>query len=476
MITQSFYHIQADKVAKNQLAIEWTFVALTNGPITIQLPTWRPGRYQSQHFAKNILAVYQFKEGEKYPLSKLGGSTWTLQALAGERIHLHWNYVAIQEDAGGSVVQEEFLYINFINCCLFVSGTEDLDLEVQLSFSKNWKFLTALQLKEGQSFVASSFRELVDSPFMAAPALHVVEWEEQGVVFKAGGFDPLFSIDHKVIKSYQAFTAYQIQYMGGFPVEAYTFMHWICPKPYYHGVEHTKSTMIVLGPPERDLYEDLIGVASHELFHVWNVCTIRPAELLPYQYDREVIFRTGGVVEGITTYLGDWFLYASEVWNTGEYVAGLLGNLKLHFERDAMSVQSLVDSSVDLWLDGYGQAIAGKRVSIYYKGAVMALGLDLLIRQKFGHRKSIREVMLLMNERFGGLKRGYTLEDFYEVCSIIFEDDLSSWFAIWMESNVDVRQELKRLLAFVGLDLQWEEEKFALEMIDEALFLSYRKS
>ena len=159
-----------------------------------------------------------------------------------------------------------------------------------------------------------------------------------------------------------------------------------------------------------------------------------------------------------------------------EYVAGLLGNLKLHFERDATSVQSLVDSSVDLWLDGYGQAIPNKRVSIYYKGAVMALGLDLLIRQKFTHSKSIREVMLLMNEQFGGIKKGYTLEDFYHVCSIVFEDDLSSWFAIWMESNSDVRFELKRLLAFVGLDLHWEEDKFALEIVDELLFLAYRKA
>lgn len=476
MITQSFYHIQSDAVAKNQLAIEWTFVAQTNGLITIQLPTWRPGRYQSQHFAKNIPAVYQLREGEKYGLSKISGSTWTLQALAGERIHLVWNYVATQEDAGGSVVQEEFLYINFINCCLYVPGAEELDLEVQLSFPSTWKFLTALKEKERQSFISSSFRELVDSPFMAAPELNIVEWEEQGVVFKAGGFDPLLSIDHKVVKAYQAFTAYQLHYMGGFPVEAYTFMHWICPKAYYHGVEHTKSTMIVLGPPERDLYEDLIGVASHELFHVWNVCTIRPAELLPYQYDQEVIFQTGGVVEGITTYLGDWFLYASEVWNTNEYVAGLLGNLKLHFERDTRSVQSLVDSSVDLWLDGYGQAIPNKRVSIYYKGAVMALGLDLMIRQKFSHSKSIREVMILMNEQFGSLKKGYTLEDFYHVCSLVFEDDLSSWFAIWMESNSDVRLELKRLFAFVGLDLHWEEDKFGLEIVDELLFLAYRKA
>lgn len=153
---------------------------------------------------------------------------------------------------------------------------------------------------------------------------------------------------------------FQIEYMEGFPGKKYHFLHWICPKPFYHGVEHAASTMMVMGPEDRDSYDDLIGLASHELFHVWNVATIRPKELLPYDYTRAVIFDTGWVIEGITTYLGDWFLWASGVVTADEYVGMLLGNLKLHFERDGASQQSLVESSIDLWLDGYGQALPGK--------------------------------------------------------------------------------------------------------------------
>ena len=308
---------------------------------------------------------------------------------------------------------------------------------------------------------------------MAAPVLQIVEWKEGTTTFKAGGLDPLFALDQKVIKAYKAFTAFQLKYMEGFPVDSYCYMHWICPKPYYHGVEHTQSTMIVLGPPERDLYEDLIGVASHELFHVWNICTIRPKELLPYRYEQEVVFPSGGVVEGITTYLGDWFLYASGVWTDEEYLAGLEGNLKLHLERDGANVQSLVESSKDLWLDGYGTSLPGKRVSIYYKGAMMALGLDLLIRKKFAHRKSIRQVMLRLNEEFGNLKKGYTLADFYRICSEVYEEDMSAWFGRWMESNEDVTEELQGLLKFIGVDFQAVEDKIKLTFQDKSAFKDY---
>jgi predicted metalloprotease with PDZ domain len=242
--------------------------------------------------------------------------------------------------------------------------------------------------------------------------------------------------------------------MGEFPVRDYRFMLWICPKPFYHGVEHTKSTMMVLGPEDRDSYEDLIGLGSHELYHVWNVATIRPKALLPYDYTRVVIFDTGWIIEGITTYLGDWFLWASGVVNAEEYVNLLAGNLKLHFERDGASKQSLIESSVDLWLDGYGSALPGKRVSIYFKGALVALGLDLLIRRKFQHAKSLRDVMLLMQNRYGQLKSGYTRQDFYALVEEVYGESLSEFWSRWVESSHPLESDIAMLLESVGLQFE----------------------
>ena len=286
---------------------------------------------------------------------------------------------------------------------------------------------------------------------MAAPVISSVKWKVRGITFYAQGIVPAGFFTPKLLAAYQKLTEFQVHWMGDFPVKTYRFLHWICPKPFYHGVEHTTSTVMVMGPEDRDAYEDLIGLASHELFHVWNIGTVRPKELLPYAYHKEVYFNTGGIVEGITTYLGDWFLYASGVWNREEYVAALLGNLKLHFDRDGKSKQSLAESSIDLWLDGYGKALPGKRVSIYYKGAVFALGLDLLIRRKFADQKSIQEVMLLMNQRFGRLKKGYTLADFYAICEEVYEAPLTEFFHKWYEGNDCLLEELNELMDHLGL-------------------------
>jgi len=52
------------------------------------------------------------------------------------------------------------------------------------------------------------------------------------------------------------------------------------------------------------IYKELIGVASHELFHCWNVKSIRPIEMMPYDYTKENYSASGYVYEGVTTYYG----------------------------------------------------------------------------------------------------------------------------------------------------------------------------
>ncbi len=451
------------------LDIELTCMPTGVGPMSFHLPIWRPGRYQVQHFAKNIATV----TSEHGPVLKSGLSTWTLEVSDLRPITLKYRYHAEQPDAGGSWVDGSMVYINFVNCLLFPHRGENRAclVEVELppaGFSSEGErpfagdsaakitpaggYETSCALRTyGNKFRAKTYRELVDSPFLAAPTIHSHTWKSNGVTFYLQGIGPKTHFSDRLLKAYQKFVAYQLAYMGEFPVRDYRFMLWICPKPFYHGVEHTKSTMMVLGPEDRDSYEDLIGLGSHELYHVWNVATIRPKALLPYDYTKAVVFDTGWIIEGITTYLGDWFLWASGVVNAEEYVNLLAGNLKLHFERDGSSKQTLIESSIDLWLDGYGASLPGKRVSIYFKGALVALGLDLMIRRKFHHAKSLRDVMLLMQKRYGRLREGYTRQDYYAVVEEVYEGSLADFWSIWVESAEPLQAAIAELLEDVGL-------------------------
>ena len=466
------------------LSISLEFTPQRVGPQEIHLPIWRPGRYQAQYFAKNIAGI----TSSRGLIRKSGLSTWTLTIDSLDPVVLSYRYFADQPDAGGCVSQSDLLYINFIACLIFPDRGENRPCEVNISSAISTPPISTLPISippaistlpgyrgtacslttYGSGFRAKSYRELVDSPFIAAPEIFSHSWKSHGVQFFVEGVGPQQHFSKRLLQAYERFVDFQIDYMGGFPGKKYHFLHWICPKPFYHGVEHAASTMMVMGPEDRDSYDDLIGLASHELFHVWNVATIRPKELLPYDYTRQVLFDTGWVVEGITTYLGDWFLWASGVVTADEYVGMLLGNLKLHFERDGAAQQSLVESSIDLWLDGYGQALPGKRVSIYFKGALVALALDLMIRQKFNHQRSLRDVLVAMKAEF---KNGYTRTDFYALVEKVYEASLIDFWRIWVEGNEPLGKRIGELLVFVGLS--FSESPMQLEIQNSALLTSF---
>lgn len=466
------------------LSISLEFTPQRVGPQEIHLPIWRPGRYQAQYFAKNIAGI----TSSRGLIRKSGLSTWTLTIDSLDPVVLSYRYFADQPDAGGCVSQSDLLYINFIACLIFPDRGENRPCEVNISSAISTPPISTLPISippaistlpgyrgtacslttYGSGFRAKSYRELVDSPFIAAPEIFSHSWKSHGVQFFVEGVGPQQHFSKRLLQAYERFVDFQIDYMGGFPGKKYHFLHWICPKPFYHGVEHAASTMMVMGPEDRDSYDDLIGLASHELFHVWNVATIRPKELLPYDYTRQVLFDTGWVVEGITTYLGDWFLWASGVVTADEYVGMLLGNLKLHFERDGAAQQSLVESSIDLWLDGYGQALPGKRVSIYFKGALVALALDLMIRQKFNHQRSLRDVLVAMKAEF---KNGYTRTDFYALVEKVYEASLIDFWRIWVEGNEPLSKRIGELMVFVGLS--FKESPMQLEIQNAALLASF---
>jgi predicted metalloprotease with PDZ domain len=241
--------------------------------------------------------------------------------------------------------------------------------------------------------------------------------------------------------------------MGEFPEKDYHFLNLILPTAFYHGVEHRNSTMIVLGPEGEGLYTDLLGVSSHELFHAWNIIRIRPKELLPYDFTKENYFTTCFVAEGCTTYYGDLFLRRVRVFDDQAYVKELQVYMKRHFENSSKATQSLTESSWDLWLDGYEKGIPQRKVSVYHKGAIVALILDLYLRKKFSHARSLDDVMRELWHRFGKPFVGYTYDDYKNVVEEVAEEPLD-WY--WNECILDatpLEARMNEAMAFVGLQM-----------------------
>ncbi len=426
--------------------------------LTLQLPSWRPGRYELANFAKNV-QKWKVSDGHGNPLSnhKVSKDRWTVECQNTDEVVVQYNYYANELNGGSTYLDADQLYVNPVNCLIYEVGKEDEPCRLHLDLPEDREVATGLK-KEGDHWVASSYHQLADCPFIASASLQHGEYVVDGILFHLwfqGEFKPDWE---RIIHEFSAFTKAQLRAMGDFPVNEYHFLFQITTGTSYHGVEHCNSTVIQLGPSYDILkpakWFDFLGVSSHELFHTWNVKAIRPIEMQPYDYSKENYTKLGYVAEGVTTYYGDLFLYRSNGFTDFEYFKELNQLFQRHFHNYGRFNLSVADSSYDTWLDGYVKGIPDRKSSIYTEGTMVALLLDLSIRRETDSKKSLDDVMRLMYERFGKTGIGYSESDYLQAVNEVSGIDFQEFFTTYYYGTPDLLPKLEEMLAFVGLEIK----------------------
>ena len=384
--------------------------------ITLQFPMWRPGRYELGNFSKNIHSFEVLNEsGKKIAFEKRTKSTWEADSSQTSEVIVRYRYFANELNAGSSFLDDLQLYVNPVNLLIYSKESINNPCTLTLDIPENFKLACGANHKN-KVIQCKDYHELVDTPFIASPTLKKHTYVVKGINFNLW-FQGDYDFDEeKVLNDFRKFTSYQLNVFEYFEPKEYHFLFQILPIKAYHGVEHTTSTVIALGPGNElmnKLYDDFLGVSSHELYHVWNVKAIRPLEMQPYNYAEENYTHLGYVAEGVTTYMGDLILSASGVKDFAWYKLELEKLLQRHFDNFGRFNYSVAESSLDTWLDGYVQGVPHRKVSIYNEGALLALSMDALIREGSGNKASLHDVMNAMNEKFGRTGLGYTANDFF---------------------------------------------------------------
>jgi len=446
-----------------QMQLTLAVPAEATQPLELQLPAWRPGRYELQNFAQKIqrVMVEDADSGEALAYRKLTKDRWEVAEAAGRTVRVRYNFYAHQMDAGGSWLDETQLYLNPVQCCLYVEGRQQEPCQLHLALPEGWQIACGLPQSGPNTLQAESFDQLVDSPLIASPGLAQRTYEVQGLPFTVwmqGECAPDWA---HIITDFTAFTAEQLALFGSFPVADYHFLNQLLPYPHYHGVEHQNSTVITLGPAEllmtEGLYKEFLGVSCHELFHTWNIKSIRPIEMQPYDFSRENYFRTCYIAEGVTTYYGEYLLARAGVRTARQYFEELNTVLRKHFDDYGRDNLSLADASVDLWLDGYKAGVPDRKVSVYHKGALVALLLDLTLRRLSNHQRSLDDVMRRLYQDFGQTGIGYTEDDYMRVVTEVAGRDMRTYFDKFVYGLAPLEDPLNKALSFVGCQLMQEE-------------------
>lgn len=426
---------------------------------TIQLPSWRPGRYELGNFAKNV-RNFKVYDHNNVILSakKVSKDRWVVPTENCSAITVKYAYYASDLNAGSTFLSEEQLYVNPVNCCVYSDDQFEDEVELTLNIPDFWEVATSMEKRDRKFYVANS-DELMDSPFIASGQLQHRSYASGETTFHVWFNGEVKPDWDRLLNDFQRFTDAQMEKFIEFPVKEYHFLNQILPYRTYHGVEHQKSTVIALGPSYDifdGMYKELLGVSSHELYHTWNVKAIRPIEMYPYDFTKENYSRLGYICEGITTYQGDLFLYKGGVFNEEQYFYEFNRQLQKHFDNHARFNYSVADSSFDTWLDGYEAGAPGRKVSIYTEGCLLAFVTDIRIRRATNNKSGLDDVMKRLYFDYAMQGKGVSEADYKATIEAVSGENFDAFFDDYINGTRPYESILTESLEYIGFELHHE--------------------
>ena len=228
----------------------------------------------------------------------------------------------------------------------------------------------------------------------------------------------------------------------------------------YGGLEHRSSTSLMCSrddlplktePKEpNDKYRNFLGLCSHEYFHTWNIKRIKPDVFMPYNLSSESYTRQLWAFEGITSYYDELALVRSGVISINSYLELIGQTITRVLRGKGRFQQSIAESSFEAWTKFYKQdeSATNTIVSYYAKGALLALCLDLQIRQKTNN-KSLDDVMRHLWLNYGKKSIGLPEGEIEKIVNIVTGVNFDGFFKKYLYGVEELP--LQTLLSEVGI-------------------------
>lgn len=393
------YRVSLDRPEEHVFQVTMTIPNVTEG-VELQMPAWN-ALYQVRDFASRVMDVRAHDAtGKRLPVEKRDLHTWHVAGSGTVSV----SYGTYWDDGGPFAAQLDanHAFINLAMILFYVPSRRGEESRVEFTgVPAGWESAVALATGPApHSFRAASYDALVDAP-VEIGRFEQFAFREQGAKIRVVVHGDRWNRT-RLEDKLRRIVAYQVQLMGGAPFEEFLFI--------YHfgsgggGMEHANSTAIHAGSDS-----NVEGITAHEFFHLWNVKRIRPQTLEPVDYVRANITRALWFAEGVTSTYASYTLVRSRLRTAQEFYDELAGEIAQLEQRPASRWKSAEEASLDAWFEGSRLYRQPKfSISYYNKGQILGVLLDILIRDATDNRKSLDDVLRLLNEE---ARQGHFYDD-----------------------------------------------------------------
>ncbi|HYV43520.1 MAG TPA: hypothetical protein VFA20_01620 [Myxococcaceae bacterium] len=390
-------------------------------PLSLATPVWVPGAYAFLRYARDVYDLKATDEaGAELKVTREGLTGFKVEGARSGKVRVTyraWAYDPAWGELAGLVDDEHAVLLG--TRYLFATALGG-PCRVRYELPEGWALHHpgGADQVDDRTFQYPTYAALLDTPVVAG-TFDVRTRTSGGATFDCVFLDRGFAFDtevdafvDQVMKVSEACRAL----FGAYPFQRYSYIFSFNPTAHW-GLEHAHGTMIglpqtvLIDPAER---ARAVRVCAHELFHAWNVCRLKPADLAPPNFTQGSFTESLWIAEGVTRYYEFLFLVRAGVLPPEDFVSNVVNYYRHLAAMPAFGRTSAADSSRATFLNHtrYPGSI-NNSVDYYDVGMLIAFDLDAAMRMG-APATSLDATFRAFYERFAAAPRGYSHQDVLE--------------------------------------------------------------
>ena len=254
------------------ISVSMTFATTAPGTVLLSLPSWTPGMYEIQNYARFVSDFGAASGSDSLEWDKVDPDTWRIVAPRAGNMNVHFEFKADSLDNAISWSKANFGFFNGTNLFMYPEGQgTEFPATVTIHTSPTWQIATGMPRTSANTFTASNYHDLVDFPFFVGrfdiDSTRVAGKTVRFVSYPVGSITPV--VRNGVFEQLKKIIPQQAAVFGEIPWSDYTLLQ-VADEGFglgaAAGLEHQNShfdiiSPIVLGNPI------LASLYAHEIFH-----------------------------------------------------------------------------------------------------------------------------------------------------------------------------------------------------------------
>lgn len=412
----------------------------TTETITFNIPKTVPGTYSEDNYGRFVEDVKAYDaKGNLLAVTKKDDNSWTIaDAKKISKVTYLVNDSFDVEVSGGmggkdvfspagtNIAAGENFMINTHGFVGYFEGKSELPYKVTIAHPATLWGATSMTDTDASAdkdvFMTSRYAELVDHPIMYS--------KPDYTAFKVDDMDILISVyspngTYKaadITPAMETMMRAQKKFLG--PVNStkkYSVLLYLSDMKKadakgFGALEHTTSTTVVMPEmmPKAALLEQLKDVVSHEFFHIVTPLTVHSTEIQYFDFNNPKMSEHLWMYEGVTEYFANLFQVNQGLISEEDFYNRMVDKIEQSKRFDEkMPFTTMSKNILDKqYKDSY--------YNVYLKGALIAMCIDIQMRESSNGEKGILDLMHALSAEYGTKKAFNDAELFAKITSLSY--------------------------------------------------------